>query len=303
MPLASINIDLDTLSDDIDGDTRIIRSDELRAITYRRVMPRFLELLDRHGVKATFFVIGRDVADHADVLASIASAGHELANHTMTHPKQLVNLDAETIAREIAECERAIARVTSQRVVGFRAPGYTISMRVIDCLRRAGYAYDSSLNASVCYYTLKKVFKLVRLKDDEYISTQQFRDIFAPHSPYRMSTARLCEQDNSQALVEIPISVVPYVSYPFVTSLMLQFGSRPSLGALAMLVARNRFVNCELHINEFTDRGDVNGYGGRLYLTRQYMRIALAERMASFDRVIGAIRRSCDVVLLRDVRA
>ena len=138
-------------------------------------------------------------------------------------------------------------------------------MRVIECLRRAGYRYDSSLNPSVCYYTLKKVFKVVRLKDHEYLSTQRFGDTFAPHSPYRMSTAQLGEADASQAFVEIPISVVPYVSYPFVTSLLLQFGTRPSLRALGMLVARNRFVNCELHINEFTDRGDINGYGGRLY--------------------------------------
>jgi peptidoglycan-N-acetylglucosamine deacetylase len=303
VPQASINIDLDTLSDDIDGDTRVIRSDELRAITYRRVMPRFLELLDRHGVKATFFVIGRDVAEHLEVLVRIAAAGHELANHTMNHPKQLVHLDEEAIAREIAECERALAQATGERIVGFRAPGYTISMRVIDCLRRAGYRYDSSLNASLCYYAIKTVFKAVRLKDVEYLSRQRFAEIFAPHSPYRMSAHRLGAADSTQSLVEIPISVVPYLSYPFVTSLMLQFGTRPSLGALSMIVSRNRFVNCELHINEFTDRGDVNGYAGKLYLTRQYLRIALADRMAYYDRLIGAIKRSCDVVLLRDVVA
>jgi peptidoglycan/xylan/chitin deacetylase (PgdA/CDA1 family) len=300
---ASINIDLDTLSEDIDGKTRMIRSDELRAVTYRRVLPRFLELLDRHGVKATFFVIGRDVADHEDVLTAIAESGHELANHTMNHPKQFVHLDDATIAREIADCGRALERVSNRSVVGFRAPGYTISLAVIDGLRRAGYRYDSSLNASLCYYALKKVFKAVRLKDPEYLSTQRFADIFAPHSPYRMSMRRLGQRDESQSLLEIPISVVPYVSYPFVTSLMLHFGPRPSLAALGMLVARQRFVNCELHINEFTDRADVNGYQGKFYLTQQYLRIAMAERMAYFDRLISAIRRSCDVVLLRDVVA
>jgi peptidoglycan-N-acetylglucosamine deacetylase len=303
VPQASINIDVDTLSEDIDGATRVIRSDQLRAISYRRVMPRFLELLDRHGVKATFFVIGRDVADHADVLASVAAAGHELANHTMTHPKQLVQLDDETIEREIAECGRALAQVAGRPIVGFRAPGYTISMRVVDALRRAGYRYDSSLNTSLCYFALKKAFKALRLKDQDYLSTQAFSDIFAPRAPYRMSATRLGEADAAQSLVEIPISVVPYVSYPFVTSLLLQFGPRPSLRALSMLVARGAFVNCELHINEFTDRGDVNGYNGSFYLTSQYMRIALADRLAYFDRLIGAVTASCDLVLLRDVVA
>ena len=71
-------------------------------------MPRFLELLDRHDLKATFFVIGRDIADNEEVLAGLARSGHELANHTMNHPKQLVHLDVETIAREIDECGRRI---------------------------------------------------------------------------------------------------------------------------------------------------------------------------------------------------
>jgi peptidoglycan/xylan/chitin deacetylase (PgdA/CDA1 family) len=303
VPQASINIDIDTLSEDIDGSTRIIRSEDLRAITYRRVMPRFLELLERHRVKATFFVIGRDIADHEEVIASIAASGHELANHTMTHPKQLVHLDDEAIAREIADCGRELERVAGRPVVGFRAPGYTISMRVIDALRRARYRYDSSLNTSLCYYALKKVFKAVRLKDKAYLSTQRLADIFGPRAPYRMSATRLGVPDQSGSLVEIPISIVPYVSYPFVTSLLLQFGPRPSLRALSMLVSRGAFVNCELHINEFTDRGDINGYNGSFYLTRQYVRIDLAERMAYFDGLIGAIRRSCDVVLLRDVVA
>jgi hypothetical protein len=84
---------------------------------------------------------------------------------------------------------------------------------------------------------------------------------------------------------------------------MMPFGQRASLGALAMLVRRDRFVNCELHINEFTDRGDINGYDGRFYLTQHHLRIDLARRIAYFDRVIGAIKQSCDVVLLRDVMA
>src|SRR5262249_13990237 len=148
-----------------------------------------------------------------------------------------------------------------------------------------------------------KLFKTVRLKDKEYLSTQRFGDIFAPRAPYRMAADRLGSRDDAQEFLEIPISVIPYVSYPFVTSLLLQFRVRPSLGALAMLVGRNHFVNCELHINEFTDRGDIAAYNGSFYLTRQYVRIDLADRLKYFDSLLGAIKASCDVVLLRDVMA
>ena len=135
---ANINIDLDTLSDEIDEDARQIGSAHLRQITYNRVVPRFLDLLDQHNVKATFFVIGRDVAEHASLFASIAAAGDELANHTMTHPKQLVRLSHEDIAREIRDCGCAIKAATGMAPTGFRAPGYTITTEVLSILKDAG---------------------------------------------------------------------------------------------------------------------------------------------------------------------
>src|SRR5262249_41651665 len=150
---------------------------------------------------------------------------------------------------------------------------------------------------------VKKVFKAVRLRDQDYLSTQRFTEIFGPRSPYRLSAERLGVRDDSQEFVEIPISIIPFISYPFVTSLLLHFGAAPSLKALRLLVARDTFVNCELHINEFTDRGDINGYDGSFYLTSQYVRIDLARRLSYFDRLIAAIKASCDVVLMRDVIA
>ena len=110
---ASINIDLDTLADDIDSHRRLIHDNGLPAITYDRVLPRFLELLDRHRVKATFFVIGRDVAEHALLMRRLAADGHELANHTMHHNKQLVNLSDIEIHDEIVECHRLLAPLSS----------------------------------------------------------------------------------------------------------------------------------------------------------------------------------------------
>lgn len=49
--------------------------------------PRLLEVLDRHGVKATFFMIGRELRAHPDVAREVVARGHELGNHTLTHPR------------------------------------------------------------------------------------------------------------------------------------------------------------------------------------------------------------------------
>ena len=299
---ANINIDLDTLSDEIDEHARMIHSTDLRGITYRKVLPRFLELLDRHNVKATFFVIGRDVADHAALLRSIAAAGHELANHTMNHPKQLVRLPAAEVAKEIADCGRCLEAATGVAPVGFRAPGYTISPEVIAVLREAGYRYDTSLNGSLVYLTLKRMFRAIRLTDKEFIIAQPFADAFGPKNPYRVSQ-RLSAADPQSKFVEIPISIVPYLHYPFITSVMLQLGPAFTLWCLRRLVASRRFVNCNLHINEFTDRSDIHGVEGTFYFTQQYARIPLANRMRYFDAVITEMKQRCQIVLLRDVAA
>ena len=298
---ASINIDLDTLSDEIDEDARLIRSSPLRAITYQRVLPRFLELLDRHDVKATFFVIGRDVAANAALLRSLAESGHELANHTMNHPKQLVRLSPAEIAREIRECDEALQAASGVKPTGFRAPGYTVTQDVLAALRGAGYTYDSSLNASWVYLSLKRMFRLVRLADKEFIVSQPFSDTLGPRNPYRVSDSLAA--DAGGEFLEIPVSIVPYVHYPFVTSVLLQLGPAVTLWCLRRLVAWQRFVNCNLHINEFTDRADLNNVAGTFYFTEQYASIDLRERMRYFDRLIEEMKQRCEIVLLRDVSA
>jgi peptidoglycan-N-acetylglucosamine deacetylase len=303
MTQASINIDLDTLADDIDSHRRLIHDDGLPAITYDRVLPRFLELLDRHGVKATFFVIGRDVAAHATLMTRLAADGHELANHTMHHNKQLVNLSDCEIHDEIAECHRELSALSEAPIVGFRAPGYTISPRVIQVLRKFDYRYDTSLNGSITYSLIKRLFKATRLQDKSYVTCQPMADHFGPRNPFRLADGRMTVTDTASSFTEIPVSVIPWVHYPFITSVLMPLGLKPTLWALRQLVARGLFVNCGLHINEFTDPSDVAGRSERFYYTSRLMRTPLAERLRYFDVVIESLKQHCDIVLLRDVKA
>ena len=85
--------------------------------------PAILDLLDEHGVKAVFFVIGQKVAAHPDLAREIVRRGHELGNHTMTHPAgSFWCAGSARTRREIAGCSRIIEEVTGQRPRWFRAP-------------------------------------------------------------------------------------------------------------------------------------------------------------------------------------
>jgi len=68
---------------------------------------RLLEVLARHNVHATFFLIGRYVKQRPDIVREIAQAGHVIANHTFTHPL-LIFKSASEIRQELTACRAAI---------------------------------------------------------------------------------------------------------------------------------------------------------------------------------------------------
>ena len=87
MPQATIQVDVDSYEDILAGHDYRRNKDLGFKTIYQTAIPRFLELFDKHGIKATFFVVGRDAAvpENQEVLRELAKGGHELANHTMQH--------------------------------------------------------------------------------------------------------------------------------------------------------------------------------------------------------------------------
>lgn len=82
---------------------------------------RLLEVLAKHGVKATFFMIGRYVRQKPELAREVAKAGHVVGNHTFTHPLLIFKSEAE-IRRELTECEQALADVVGEHSRLFRPP-------------------------------------------------------------------------------------------------------------------------------------------------------------------------------------
>jgi peptidoglycan/xylan/chitin deacetylase (PgdA/CDA1 family) len=74
-----------------------------------QVTPAVLDLLDRHGAKATFFVIGAKAARHPDLVAAILRRGHTIGNHSQNHPPFLMLQGRRAIAREVASAQAALA--------------------------------------------------------------------------------------------------------------------------------------------------------------------------------------------------
>ncbi|HSS50243.1 MAG TPA: polysaccharide deacetylase family protein [Thermoanaerobaculia bacterium] len=83
---------------------------------------RVLDLLGRHGARATFFCIGERVRAYPEIAAEIARRGHRVENHTQTHPHLFACYPAPALRREILAAQESIQRATGDAPRLFRAP-------------------------------------------------------------------------------------------------------------------------------------------------------------------------------------
>lgn len=116
-------------------------------------VPRILRLLDKHGIRSTFFVPGYTAQRYPQVVRDIAAAGHELSHHGYLHEQP----SALSPADQAAALDRgldALESVAGVRPVGYRAPMWDLSWEMPALLHERGFLYDSSLMDSDYPYEL-----------------------------------------------------------------------------------------------------------------------------------------------------
>lgn len=101
--------------------------------------PWLLDVLDHYHVKGTFFMIGRQVDEYPAIARDVARRGHEIGNHTYTHPPGMRKISGREAEREIHRCEAAIRRATGRRTTLFRAPRGSFGSRTMLASRDLGY--------------------------------------------------------------------------------------------------------------------------------------------------------------------
>lgn len=142
-----------------------------------------LELMARRGVRGTFFVLGWVARRYPGLVRTIASNGHEIASHGMSH-RLVYNQTPEVFRRETIDSKALLEDQCQQRITGYRAATYSItkkSLWALDILCDAGYLYDSSI---------------FPIWHDRYGIPD------APRLPHRMRTPL------GQEIVEFPITVL-----------------------------------------------------------------------------------------------
>lgn len=118
----------------------------------RKGIPRIISLLDRYGIKATFFVCGWVADKYPELTKTLVTKGHEIAAHGYLHE----NFDTLTVSdeRKIIDKTTQSLKKFSREIKGFRAPYFKLSTNTLKLLTESNYIYDSSLMADDSPYLM-----------------------------------------------------------------------------------------------------------------------------------------------------
>lgn len=97
-----------------------------------------LSILAAYNVKATFFQVGQNVADHPTIARRVREEGHEIGNHTYSHPK-LSSLADLALARELEQTADTLQAITGDTPHLFRPPEGVVSKQILSLAAQMEY--------------------------------------------------------------------------------------------------------------------------------------------------------------------
>jgi peptidoglycan-N-acetylglucosamine deacetylase len=286
MKIISLNIDVDPIINyySIHGlDSQNSDPDPV----YECGVKRFLELFDRFGIKATFFITAGGLkVEGTDILREIVEKGHEIANHSYSHDYRLTLMKDEEILEDIRKNHEAIKELTGFECLGFRSPGYNSSGAIISALKKMNYSYDSSLFPSFSYYLAKwLLINLKRLAGHRSRSViSSFFDAFGSYKPEFVGE-NIKDIQNAGTFAELPITTLfPPAGIPLIGTSIICF-PRWLVNFMLKRSLKRNFINIELHGIDLVEVSDSNNLEP-LRGVQPDLKFSLSHKLERFEDVI-----------------
>lgn len=232
-PPATVSIDLDPIDVHLRGYGH--QGLDPDPLVHAMALPRLLDALGRHSIRATFFVLGRDVASELATLPGIRAAGHEVASHGIDHLSGMGRRTDDEMRAELLGSRERIVAASGAPVIGFRAPDWSASRRLMSALVATGYRYDASLMPSL-FLPAGRMLLAVRARSA--------RDLIAVRPPPSLRRRPFLWRMRDGTLAEFPLAVSPHLRLPLYHTI------RPSVGDQTF----------DAHLDGFVRRGEPFSY-------------------------------------------
>jgi peptidoglycan-N-acetylglucosamine deacetylase len=235
LPVASISIDLDNQWSymKIHGD----RGWENYPSYLDIFVPHVLDLLDSWNLKITFFIVGIDAHQNKNraFLKKITDRGHEVGNHSLNHESWLQKYSREQLVDEIREAEQGIVAATGKKPLGFRGPGFSWSVPLLEILAERNYLFDASTLptyigplARMYYFWKSDLSRAEKMERNELFGSM--KNGLQPLNPFQWLLP------SGKTILEIPVTTIPVIKTPFHLSYLLYL-SRYSILLMRLYLA------------------------------------------------------------------
>jgi peptidoglycan/xylan/chitin deacetylase (PgdA/CDA1 family) len=236
-PFATVSVDVDPVDLHLIGyGYRDLPDDPL---VYDVALPRLAEVFLRCGVRATFFVVGRDAAPRAATLAALAAAGHEVAGHSFSHPLAFASLGEQGMREELLKTREALEAATGRSVVGYRSPNFDMDHTALRVLAECGYRYDASAYPTPLLFPARLLLALKSRDPGAVLRLKPWPFSFGR----RPSVFRFGER----TLHEFPASVTPWMRLPIYHTLRYSLSDARFESALDGFARRGEPLSYLLH--------------------------------------------------------
>lgn len=279
LPRATVSVDVDPVDLHLLGYG--FRGLAPNSLVYTAALPRLVECFRRAGVRATFFVVGRDAMPQRETLAALVAAGHEVASHSHSHPLSLAALEARPLAEELAMSRVALSRACGADVKGFRAPNFDMNRRTLHALAVAGYRYDASAFPSPLLLPARLVLA-AKSADPAAVLRLTLWPFSLKRGPHEIEGVR-----------EFPLAVTPGLRLPVYHTLRYFTKEAPFFARLEGFASRRDTLSYVLHAVDALGAKE-DGVDARL-AKHPGMDRALDEKLAMLDGVLGRIAARFEV--------
>ena len=275
-PIAAVSVDLDSVRTHLAGyGIETVGPERL----VEAAVERLLGLFRDQSVRATFFVVARDVASRPGWLESVRAEGHEIASHSMEHPMGFSRLDRARLHAELASSRAAVEDAAGVAVIGFRSPNWDVSGRVLAVAARAGYRYDASLLPTPLLIPARMLLA-AKSGSPRSLVQQPLWPTSLRRLPHLVST-------RGGPIAEVPVSVTPWTRWPIYHTIRYRTSDARFASLLDGLVRRSEPLSYPLHAIDVT-AVDEDGLDPRL---ARHPGAALR-----LDEKLGLMSRTLDLI-------
>ncbi len=270
---------------------------------YTVALPRFREHLEDLGLRATLFLIGEDAPSHAAQIRRFSDRGSEIASHSFTHDYRLTQKDEAEIADDLRSAHSALSPLSlGTPVVGFRAPGYNVSPKLLDAVLAMGYRYDSSLLPSPAYFALRAAaigrYALSSQKSRSLVG--DLRAFSGPLAPHRTVTASPWRKVAGGPLLELPIACAPVTRAPVIGTSWVLLPKAARKALLWSSLKGLEVFNFEMHAIDLLDAQDP-GVPSSLVEVQPDLRVPISQKRAAFSELFSTLHQKTKVLPLREI--